>query len=250
MSFPADMDFDRIMLELLGSIDVALKGWKKGGLLSEEPLMNRIVEPFNRNRRGCDVGAATPLSMTSQVAILHRRGANQTDAFGSDLAITIDIPSRAFRKTALFQLKVANGLSASIERSQINAAHAHPLVQDRSFVMVTDRERLRTRVKSTRDLINAFRPGAETATCDCSPWLSLGQWASQWLSCEVGVPSGYADPNGVEGLLERFIVEQPDEWVSPFGETAQTTDLPERWIPAKVWLVLRFAPPPSAERTQ
>jgi len=250
MSFPTDMDFDRVMLELLSGVDSALKGWKRGAPQSEEALMNRIVEPFNRNRRGCDVGAATPLTMTSQMALLHRRGTNQTDAYGSDLAITIDIPQRAFRKTALFQMKVASGMSATIERKQIDAAHAHALVKDRSFVMAADRERLRTRVTSTVDLLAEFRQGANTTTCDCSTWTSLGQWAAKWLACETGKQSDYNAPDQIEGLLQHFVVQPPDDWDSPSVDSLAQLQLTEELIPAKVWLVLKFVVPSSAERSQ
>jgi len=250
VSFPEDLDFDRVMLEVLGGIESAWRGWKRGGLLTEEPFMNRVIEPFNRSRRGCDVGASAPMMMTSQLALLHRRGENQTDAFGSDLAVTVEIPAREFRKTALFQLKVGDGLSVRLERDQIGQAHASQATADRSFVMVADRERPRLRVQSTRDVEGLFHQGNETATRDCSGWPTLGQWVSRWLSCEVGVPSRFNDRTEIEPLLERFVIERPAEWDDPWGRAPDPLEYPSNQRPAKAWLEMFFMPSGDKELIQ
>lgn len=242
MTFPKDLDFDRVMLELLNCVESALEGWRKGVLHTEEPLMNRLIEPFNRRRRGCDVGVTSTMRMISAVALLHRRGPQSTDAFGSDLAVTVDIPSTSFRKTVLIQVKVSDDMVATLERKQIEAAHAHTLTRPRSIVLTADRSRLRTRVKPTQDALALFKPGKDTHQANCASWDSLGQWASKWLSCESGVPSVVSESGGVEGLLQDFVVEAPDDWDKPWGSLDDPSSIPDDWRPARTWLVCRFVP--------
>lgn len=247
MSFPPGLDFDRVMLELLNGVACALKGWKNGGLLTEEPLMNRLIEPFNRNRRGCDVGVVQPITMTSTVALLHRRGERQRDAFGSDLAITVDVPSLCFRKTSLLQLKVADEMTVTLERDQIEAAHVNELTVNRSIVLAIDRDRLRGRVAPTKEVLKWFTPDARSATRSCADWQTLGQWASKWLSCEVGVASEYGPAGGVEGLLQQFVVEAPSDWRAPWDTANNVDPSGGEWRPAKAWLVMRFEPSENKE---
>lgn len=246
MPFPPDLDFDRVLAETLNAVQIAIAGWHKGGLHSEEPLMSRLSEQFSRSRRGCDVGSTTPMRMTSQVALLHRKGDNNRDKYGADLAITVFIEPAEFLKTALFQLKVSEDFTAQFERSQLNDALADARTGDRTFVLVADRTRLRTRVNDATSVRAMFNGDSATATRNCADWDSLGQWISKWLACDVGLPSDSKDPNGVEPLLGQYVIEhvdEPETWYEPWPTAPQPSSQSVRpdVKPAKMWLMLFFS---------
>jgi hypothetical protein len=69
-------------------------------------------------------------------------GPRDADKFGSDFALTVDIQGRfTMRKTALFQTKVSNNYSATIERSQLDEVLSVREFVGRSFAMAVDRLR-------------------------------------------------------------------------------------------------------------
>lgn len=242
MSFPEDLDFDRVLYEALAGTKIAIDEWLDGAPISEEPLMNRLTAQFSRRRRSCDVGTTSPITMFSRVAFLHRQGENQTDAFGSDLAITVDIAARSFRKTALFQLKISDGFDVRLERSQLHEATENAATADRSFVLVADKTRKGVRVKAACDALEMFQEDADTATRNCVEWDTLGQWLSKWLSCDIGVRSDINDPSEIEPTLESFVVDAPKDWLSPWGTSASSAS-PSDARPAKAWLAMFFEPP-------
>ena len=242
MSFPEALDFDRIMLATLQGVTKAVREWLSGLPITEEPLMNRLTAEFTRRRRQCDVGAAVPMTMSSQVAFLHRQGDDQSDSYGADLAITVDVATLRFRKTALFQLKVSDAFSVRLERRQLERATMLPIIHDRSFILVAEKARACNRVNLAAAALDLFRNGADTATCNCADWLTLGQWLIRWMSCEVGGIGSIDDPSGIEPLLQRFVVEPDQDWEHPWPEAEGTIEYPEGLRPAKVWLAMFFTP--------
>lgn len=102
MTFPATLDFDKIAYNTLWDVSEAVRGWLSGQPTDEVALMNRITERITRRRRGCDVGVGSKVQMVSQLALLHRKGARQTDLYGADLAITVLVAKIGFIKTRFF----------------------------------------------------------------------------------------------------------------------------------------------------
>jgi hypothetical protein len=239
LSFPEDLDMDRVLREALAGIEVAVNEWLNGAPTSEEPLMNRLTAQFTRRRRRCDVGVRVPIAMTAKVAFLHRRGVRQTDAYGADLGITIEIPDRNYRKTVLFQIKVSEDFSARLERKQLDQALVDGRTRDRSFILVADKLRQRMRVKSVSDAIRLIRDGNETAEVDCAEWMTVSEWLTKWISCDIGPASKINDPHSVERLLQAFVVEIPDDWEWPW-DGGNNTDYADGQIPAKAWLEIFF----------
>jgi len=249
MSFPENLDMDRVLSKALGGIHEAVHDWLDGAPTSEEPLMNRLTAQFTRRRRHCDVGVRVPVSMTAKVAFLHRQGTQQTDAFGADLAITIEIPDRNYRKTILFQIKVSEDFLARLERQQLNQALADDRTADRSFVLVADKVRQRMRVKSVRDALGLIQEGNETARVDCAEWMAVSEWLTKWISCDVGPASKADDPRSVEKLLQSFVVEPPEDWESPW-EQGNGADYPSGQRPAKAWLEMMFRQVPGNKESK
>jgi hypothetical protein len=239
VSIPEDLDMDRVLSAALEIIETAVQGWSSGAPMSEEPLMSRLTEQFSRRRRQCDVGARVPVAMIARIAFLHRQGANQTDEYGADLAVTIEIPDRAYRKTALFQLKVSKDFSAELKRGQLEQSLADDRIKDRSFLLVADKVRQRIRVKSVADTLNLFSYGCKSAQINCAEWLGISEWLIKWISCNVGQASCHNDPRSVEALLQSFVVEAPDDWERPWGQ-GKYGNYPSNQTPAKAWLEMIF----------
>jgi hypothetical protein len=177
--------------------------------------------------------------MTAKVAFLHRQGSQQTDAFGSDLAMTIEIPDRNYCKTSLFQMKVSEDFGTRLERRQLEQALADCRTKDRSFVLVADKTRQRMRVKSIIDALQLIQNGKATADVDCADWMTISEWLTKWISCDIGQDSRHDDLRSVERLLQSFVVEPPDGWESPWSRR-NADEYPSGQIPAKAWLEMIF----------
>ena len=114
------IDFDKLLKIAFEEFESALKEWSIGKPASEEALMNHITGRLGRKRRGCNVGLEDEITSLTTTYQLHRKGPRQTDAFGSDIAVTISMPEISYMKTACFQIKIGHGSDAKIENRQIN----------------------------------------------------------------------------------------------------------------------------------
>lgn len=246
MSFPEDLDMDRVLSEALGGIHTAVKEWLDGAPTSEEPLMNRLTAQFTRRRRHCDVGVRVPIAMTARVAFLHRKGPRQTDAYGSDLAITVEIPVCNYRKTVLLQIKISEDFRARVERQQLDQALVDYRTKDRSFVLVADKVRQRMRIKFVSDVVQLIPAGNNSTEIDCAGWMTVSEWLTKWISCDVGPASQINDPASVERLLQSFVVEPPADWESPW-DAGHDADYPNEQVPARAWLEMIFRPAADAK---
>lgn len=239
MPFPKQLNFDIIAHGLLQDIATAIRAWSTGRPCSEEAFMSQVTEQLARKRRGCDVGLIEPVGMRCQVAMLHRRGTNQTDQYGCDLAVTIYVDSAQYVKTALFQLKKSQNYRASIERRQLDDAMADSRTKDRAFILVVDEVRQGIRIESAVNLLQQF-DNQQTKTFEVAEWTSLTQWVWNWFSCDIGPTSDPSDQRSVEALLENYRVPDSNSWDSPWavGEIVQI-ELPEQ-VPARAWLTFLF----------
>ncbi len=242
MPLPPGINVDMVISAALADIMDAVQGWLHGAPSDETALMNRLTEKLSRRRRGCDVGCRVPMTMTALTALLHRRGPNQTDQYGSDLAVTVGVHNCSFLKTCIFQLKKSREFKATLERVQLSNACANVTVRPHSFVAAFDETRPGgMRFRSTQDALAEFDSQQATKQFDTEAWLSFTEWFLGWLSCDIGPASQINDPNSVEVLLNRYryAPSTAEEWVSPWKSlTAQPPmDGP---IPARAWTVLLF----------
>lgn len=243
VSLPGDINFDKVLKEILGDMETVTSGWLAGRPRDETALLNRITERLQRSRRKCDVGVNEPMEMTAEFFELHRRGDRQTDAHAADLAVTIDIPSQNFRKTALFQLKVSRDYVATLEKRQILDALTLNEIAERSFVLAVDEERSGYRVRSTWKCSTEFQE-QENKKVTTDSWDFLVVWLLKWFSCEEGPLSKPDDPNPIERLLEHFTI--PAESLSRRGFINE--NLPRDFLPAKAWLRYGFYPKKSEDQ--
>jgi hypothetical protein len=240
MPFPTDIDFDKVAWAVLQDTANSIRQWLQGRPMTEEPLMNRITANFSRGRYGCDVGVLTPTKMTSQLALLHRKGVNQTDLYGSDIAVTVYIDQIPFAKTAFFQLKISHSYSCSLDISQIRQALADTRIANRAFALAIDQDRQGIRLEKLNTLEATFPAGQQSKTFDTTSWEFLTLWLHKWLSCDIGEGTDLSDGNSIEKSLQKFVdtEEENKNWVSPWNiDQNPSNENKGDIIPAKAWLV-------------
>jgi len=234
MTIQQYLDLDIVDLGANSRLRKAVEGWQKGALTTEEPFINRIIEQFNHSRWRSDIGTKRKVVVKTKLSVLHRKGEHSKDKYGADLAITVIVENIKFLKTALFQVKVANELKATVEKKQIVDALASDLTKDRSFVLAIDRSRGTVRLAVAKDLLPDLTNVEESKTFDVADWLPFTAWLSAWLKCEKGLPSRWKDKDSIESLLSQFVVEPPSADEVPWITTG--FPVPAEFTPPKHWL--------------
>lgn len=235
---PENINFDRVIAEILGDMEHVADGWSKGRPQDETALLNRITERLSRNRRKCDVGVETPVSLETEFYELHRRGLNQTDRHGADFAVTIDIPAENYKKTALFQLKKSSGYKATLTAQQLDETLLLEVIKPRSFVLSVDQERLGFRVRSAQACRDDIGDGHDSRQFETEQWDFLVVWLLKWFQCKEGPPTEPDDKNPVEGLLSSFRIDgRPAD-----AGLVRQQNLPDGFLPARSWLYYHFKP--------
>jgi hypothetical protein len=242
MSFFANFDEDKLLAKFIPLISKALVAWQRGMNADEGTLMNQITSVLNTRRaRRCKIGQDGQYLLRTHLYDLHRHGPNQTDLYGSDLAVTVrSATNPPFVKTAFFQFKIAKGNRAKIEARQLKAAAIHPAVFDRSFVFAVDPTNLTIRVETTASLKPEFPP-QESMTVGTEQWQPLGGWLLAWLRCTLGPWSSPTDRNSIEQLLQKYALADPESF-------APQWNIRPGYHPAKNWLSAEFNPVSSSEQ--
>lgn len=237
MPLPKNINFDRVIADILGDMKFVANGWSHGAANDETALLNRITERLMRRRRRCDVGVSTPMVVEADYFELHRAGTNQTDKYGADFAVTICIPTEDYKKTAFFQLKKSSGYVVTLTKEQLDDALLVPSIAPRSFVLSVDEERLGYRVKAVKDCRGEIMNDRDSKQFETEEWDFLVVWLLKWFRCTVGLPSKPEDPNPVEDLLDEFRIH-PRIAGLDFDEQ----NIPDGFVPAKWWLSYTIAP--------
>jgi len=192
---------------------VPFRCWFVG--IPEEPMF--IHELLKRSALAgtpWDIGLRSRVPVVHSLAVLHQRGNNRSDQYGSDFALTIDVSgSVILRKTALFQTKIGDNHLATVDRSQLDAVLAVPEFAGRGFTMALDRLRRSIRIQSVDALSSAFiAPNQKTKRFDTTAWLASSDWIVKWFECDIGRASSALDGPPIEALLSRYILEAPGEF--------------------------------------
>ena len=233
MALPASIDFDKIARVALVDTGDALRGWLAGHPRDETAFLNRLTERLNRRRRGCDVGSTLPMKVETSLALLHRRGSRQTDKYGCDLAVTLKVEPGIFRKTVMFQIKRSADFCVQVVRSQLDEAFVDPRLGSRAFVLALEEVRQALRIESAATLRAGFA-GQKQRRFDATQWLCAAEWLYGWLDCDIGPSSLGSADDGVESLLQEFLLEPPE---IDFFDDSLPTDLGDLdIIPARAWL--------------
>lgn len=237
MSFFQHFDEDKLLRHLLPPIFDALDSWQGGMNADEGSLMNQITSALNTRRaRRCEVGLSGPFRLQTELFELHRRGPNQTDQFGSDLAVTVTARTNpAFVKTAFFQFKIANSAQVRIETHQLADSAKYQPVFERSFCIAVDPANHTVRVESAATVKSNFRSKVGSQSVATGKWQPFSEWILAWLRCAVGPWSSPIDQRSIEQLLRRYALRDPESFASDW-------DLGPNYYPARAWLSATFEP--------
>lgn len=215
-----------------------LREWRFG-IPQEVFFLHDFFRHSDLHSNGWDIGLRAPARVRHDVTRLHQQGANRTDTFGSDFALTIDIQGKfTLRKTALFQTKLADNYSSTVDRRQLEEALSLPEFAGRAFTMALDRLREVIRIQSVDVLAAAF-PNRQQAsmTFDTTEWTPSTEWLTRWLECDIGRPSTSFEPVPLERILASRAVDLPDGFPRydpvdrPIGENVF---IPEVWHHATI----------------
>ncbi|WP_339183151.1 hypothetical protein [Paenibacillus sp. FSL R5-0701] len=236
-----NLDLDKILAVILKEIQNETRGWLIGRPCSEEAFLNRLTEVLAK-RRKCDVGTTEVYKVEVEQHILHRKGKNQTDKYGSDLAVTISIPDQKFSKTALLQLKKSENYKAQLLRDQIQQASQFEPIKQRSFVMVVDELRGGIKVNSINSIEKEIPIGQTSKTFECKEWDALSKWIIKWMSCEVGAGNTSSDPMPIERLLKKQIINHEKIGQLELDDIYDSNEfeLPENFFMTKSWIKYTF----------
>lgn len=240
MSIPKSIDFDKIIFSALNDCNSTLNAWLKGRPRSEEAFLNRLTEKISRKRRNCDVGVNTPTYLHTLIYELHRKGENQKDLYGADLAVSVVFEDELKIKTAFFQLKRSSNYILKTDRSQFEDALSVDAIGERSFLLAIDEDRKGFRINTIKDMFKHFNNNSKSKTFDASNWYCLTEFLWKWFSCDIGKSTKFNEPYSVESLLQNFIVEPSEKlkWITE----RRIDDNPEKFIPAKSWVIFQFLP--------
>jgi hypothetical protein len=181
------------------------------GIPDEPMFLHEVIKRWQKHRNPWDIGLRSRVPVHHYLAQLHRKGKSRSDKFGSDFALTVDVRGPvSFRKTAIFQTKVGDNHSATVERQQLEDALSVPEFVGRAFTIALDRERASLRIQSVDVLSAAFSACKGTKRFDTTEWFASSNWMTRWLECDIGRPSSITEADTIEGLLFQHISEAPD----------------------------------------
>lgn len=236
MSLLQEVDFDKLVVPLLQDIGHAVAGWLNGVPQNEMALVNRITEVLGSRRR-CRAATYADSWIEIEKHLLDRRGPNNTDLYGSDLAVTVEVitPNERLAKTAFLQAKIGDHQRVKIEGQQIDDALINSFTAKRSFVFAADRERAGAlRVESVAAIKSKFPANQATAQLSTEDWRPVAVWLYNWLSCWEGEPSDPMDPRSPEKFLAHIsrMMDRPRVSVE---DVLRELDLPGGALP-RAWL--------------
>jgi len=239
MPLPPDIDFDKLVRIAQDDLVAAVSKWLDGYPREEPALMNQVTGTLGKHR-GCDVGVRNPVKMTRELALLHRKGTDQKDLFGSDLAITLRINDTEWIKTSLFQFKTSTDFHVELKRSQLEDALSNPLTQSRSYIFVVDQNRTGMRIIGAEAAFKEFKPDHKVSqTYDVAQCLGVVKWLEEWLSAPADELIETTKTTVIEQLLRSYVLPSP--WDDGLFATTENVG-GDSILPARAWL--RFSAQP------
>ncbi len=246
MSVFEHIDRDKVIGFLVHSWWRPLWDWRLG-ITEEVFFIHDLMRHYRRSTRDLDIGMRLPARLEHTVALLHQKGPQRTDQFGSDFALTIDVTGPiAFRKTALFQTKLATDYFATVESHQLKQALSVPEFVGRCFTMAVDRTRFVIRIESVDVLASSFSAGQAEKKFDTTQWHPSTVWMSNWFECQHGLPSCTIGGPQIESLLSAYVADRPDYF--PDFEVGDNVNRDLPFVPPS-WHYVKIAIGEKAEQS-
>ncbi|MBS1717340.1 MAG: hypothetical protein JSS72_06385 [Armatimonadetes bacterium] len=156
---------------------------------------------------------------------LHRKGRNQKDLFGSDIAVLLFVGDKLL-KFAFIQLKVAKAGKATFEKNQIVDALRSGYPPGAFFLMTIESTRFDCSVTETCNVNNAMIKKATvkqlTVKTSGARWWSFRDWVKAWISCSIGTLHNNVLARDGPSLIQLARLDELDE------------EKPGTWAPSMV----------------
>lgn len=214
---------DDAVFSALNQVREATQNWIKSSLRNETVLLNEVSNALLEvTSNECRSQIYPDMNVSASRIILDRRGKNNQDLFGADLAVTLSLfdgKKLEKQRTALFQLKVGKRqgvtVTYTLDVRQIYSVGHHKHSRGRWFMAVCDN----TGIWSLADerLIASHLTGLQLSQVGYSnavdrkqdlqvadSWSSFAQWTLDWLSGAQGIDSDLDDPERLEEVLSQL----------------------------------------------
>jgi len=229
---------DEAVLSALLRVKEATSRWIKSSTKTEAVLLNEVSDALLAvASNNCRSQIYPTLEVSASRTILDRKGMNNRDLFGADLAVTLSLyedEQLIKQRTALFQLKVGKREGSKVQYSldvrQIYTVGHNKHSLGRWFMTVCDNhgiwnlaaERLVAEYLSEKELTKV--PFPQKADRDVTlqvgeSWSSIAQWTLDWLAGAQGEDSDLSDSKRLETVLSELRKKEEE-----LGELWSTTE--------------------------
>lgn len=214
---------DDVVSSALNQIKFATKGWIDSSLRNETVLLNNISDALLKVASNkCQSQIYSDMDVSASRTILDRKGDNNQDKFGADLAVTLSLFEKEElikQRTALFQLKVGERKGSTVkfllDVRQIYRVGHNRHSMGRWFMGVCDNtgvwkfasERLVAEGLTQQQLETAAFPNAADRKQSLQveqSWSSIAEWTLDWLSGAQGEDSDLSNPQRLEAVLSQI----------------------------------------------
>lgn len=207
----------------LNQVKEATRRWINSSLHNEAVLLNEVSDALLEIASNkCRSKIYPDMDVSASRTILDRKGKNNQDLFGADLAVTLSLfegEQLIKQRTALFQLKVGARQGTAVEYTldvkQIYSVGHNKYSIGRWFIAVCDNagiwnlatERVVAEKLTELQLSKvAFSQAVDRkqALQVGDSWSSMAEWMLDWLSGAQGTDSDLGDPKRLEEVLSQL----------------------------------------------
>lgn len=207
----------------LNQVKEATRRWINSSLHNEAVLLNEVSDALLKVASNkCRSQIYPDMDVSASRTILDRKGTNNQDLFGADLAVTLSLfegEQLIKQRTALFQLKVGARQGATVKYTldvrQIYLVGHNKHSIGRWFIAVCDNEGIwnfaaeRVVAEKLTELQLSKVPYSHAADRKqalqvADSWSSMAEWTLDWLSGAQGTDSDLGDPKRLEEVLSQL----------------------------------------------
>jgi hypothetical protein len=247
---------DDAVYSALNQVREATRRWINSSLHNEAILLNEVSDALLEvASKKCRSPIYLDMDVSASRTILDRKGKNNRDLFGADLAVTLSLfkdEQLIKQRTALFQLKVGARQGTTVEYTldvrQIYLVGHNKHSIGRWFMAVCDNEGIwnlaaeRVVAEKLTELQLSKVPFSHEADRKqalqvADSWSSMAEWTLDWLSGAQGTDSDLGDPKRLEEVLTQLRKKEQET-----GKSWETGDEFESQF--KQYEILGLAPIP------
>jgi hypothetical protein len=214
---------DEAVYSALNQVKAATSRWINSSLHNEAVLLDEVSKALlDVASNKCRSQIYPDMDVSASRTILDRKGKNNQDLFGADLAVTLSLFEGELllkQRTALFQLKVGARQGTTVKYTldvrQIYLVGHNKHSNGRWFIAVCDNEgiwnlaaeRVVAEELTELQLSKGQFPHADDrkqALQVADSWSSVAEWTLDWLSGAQGTDSDLGDSKRLEEVLSQL----------------------------------------------